>query len=57
MTLNYEMMVERYPNLKQEVGGSNPAMKSPLYRMENFPDDQLPLVLWRWHVGLLSQKN
>jgi hypothetical protein len=24
MTLNYEMMVERYPNLKEEVGGSNP---------------------------------
>jgi hypothetical protein len=24
MTLNYRMMVERYPNLKEEVGGSNP---------------------------------
>jgi hypothetical protein len=23
-TLNYQMMVERYPNLKEEVGGSNP---------------------------------
>ena len=23
MTLNYRMMVERYPNLKAEVGGSN----------------------------------
>jgi hypothetical protein len=22
MTLNYQMMVERYPNLKEEVGGS-----------------------------------
>jgi hypothetical protein len=24
MTLNYWMMVERYPNLKKEVGGSIP---------------------------------
>ena len=24
MTLNYQMMVERYPNLKEEVGGFNP---------------------------------
>jgi hypothetical protein len=24
MTLNYWMMVERYANLKEEVGGSNP---------------------------------
>ena len=24
MTRNYRMMVERYPNLKEEVGGSNP---------------------------------
>ena len=24
MTLSYQMMVERYPNLKEEVGGSNP---------------------------------
>ena len=24
MTLNYQMMVERYPNLKEEVGGSIP---------------------------------
>jgi len=24
MTLNYQMMVERYPNPKEEVGGSNP---------------------------------
>ena len=23
-TLNYQMMVERYPNLKDEVGGSTP---------------------------------
>jgi hypothetical protein len=24
MTLNFRMMLERYPNLKEEVGGSNP---------------------------------
>ena len=24
MTLNYHMMVERYSNLKEEIGGSNP---------------------------------
>ena len=24
MTLNYRVMVEGYPNLKEEVGGSNP---------------------------------
>ena len=24
MTLNYWVMVEGYPNLKEEVGGSNP---------------------------------
>jgi hypothetical protein len=24
MTLNYQMVVERCPNLKEEVGGSNP---------------------------------
>ena len=26
-TTNYWMMVERYPNLKEEVGGSNPRCK------------------------------
>ena len=26
-TLNYQMMVERYPNLKEEVGGSNSGQK------------------------------
>jgi hypothetical protein len=32
MTLNYWMMVERYPNLKEEVGGSIPGreISSPL---------------------------
>jgi hypothetical protein len=32
-------------------------VKSPLYMTENLPGGQLPLVLWRWHVGLLSQNK
>ena len=39
--------MERYPNLKEEVGGSIPALKSPLYLTKT----------WRWYVGLLSQKE
>jgi hypothetical protein len=31
-------------------------VKSPLYLTENLLGGQLPPVLWRWHVGLLSQK-
>jgi hypothetical protein len=34
-----------------------PAIKSPLYLTENLPGGQLPLVLWCWHVGLLSQRK
>jgi hypothetical protein len=29
-------------------------MKSPLYLTENLSGGELPLVLWHWHVGLLS---
>ena len=29
-TLNYRMMVERYSNIKEEVGSSNPGRESPL---------------------------
>ena len=36
MTVHYWMMVEGYPNLKEEVGGSIPAMKSPLYMTETY---------------------
>jgi hypothetical protein len=51
-------MVERYPNLKEEVGGSIPGceISSPLCLTEDLPGGQLPHVLWRWHVGLLSKK-
>jgi hypothetical protein len=37
------MMVERYPNLKGEVGGS-----IPLYLTENLSSGKLSLVLWCW---------
>jgi hypothetical protein len=33
MTLNYRIMVERYPNLKEEVGGSNPDCEISFYQM------------------------
>ena len=57
-TLNYWMMVERYSNLKEEVGGSNlPAVKSPLYLTKNLSGGQLPHVLWCWPVRLLSRNN
>jgi hypothetical protein len=51
------MMVEGYPNLKEEVGGSNPGCEISLCLTENLSGAQLPLVLCHWHVGLLSQKK
>ena len=57
MTLNYWVMVEGYPNLKEEVGGSNPGCEISSLLDENLPGGELPLVLWHWHVGLLSQKK
>jgi hypothetical protein len=39
MPLNYWMMVERYPNLKEEVGGSNPGCE-----ISSLPD--IKLVRW-----------
>ena len=56
MTLNYRMMVERYPNLKEEVGSSNPGCEISPLPYGNLLGGQLPHVLWRWHVNLLSQK-
>ena len=57
-TLNYWMMVERCPNLKEEVGGLIPGCEiSSLLDKKNLPGGQLPHVLWRWHVGLLSPKK
>ena len=39
MTLNFRMMVKRYPNLKEEVGSSNPG-----YEISSLPDEKL--VKW-----------
>jgi hypothetical protein len=55
-TLNYRMMMKRYPNLKEEIGGLNLTTKSPLYLTENLLGGQLPPVLRRCHIGLLSHK-
>ena len=57
MTLNYWIMVEGYPNLKKEVSGLNPGYEISSLPDGNLSSGQLPLVLWHWHVGLLSQKN
>ena len=35
----------------------SPAVKSPLHLTENLPGDQLPPVLWRWHINLLSSEK
>jgi hypothetical protein len=32
-------------------------VKSALYLTNNLPGRQLPPILWRWHVRLLSQQN
>ena len=57
MTPNYWMMAERYPNRKEEVGGSIPGCEISSLLDRNLPGGQLTPVLWRWHVGLLSQKK
>ena len=44
-TLNYWMMVERYPNLKEEVGDSITGCEFSSLLDKNLPDGQLPLVL------------
>jgi hypothetical protein len=57
MTRNYWMMLEKYPNLKEEVGGSIPRYEiSSLLDKKNLPDSQLPPLLWRWPVGHLFHK-
>jgi hypothetical protein len=51
------MMVERYPNLKEEVGSLIPGCEiSSLLDKKNLPGGQLPPVLWYWLVALLSLK-
>ena len=50
----YWMMVERYPNLKEEVGGSIPGCKISSLLDKNLPYGQLPPLLRLLHVRLLS---
>ena len=49
--------MERYPNLKEEVGGSNPGCEISSLPGGNLSGGQLPHVLWCLHVGLLSQER
>jgi hypothetical protein len=52
------MMVEKIFKSQGRGWGVNfPAVKSSLYLTEYLPGGQLSLVLWRWHVGLLSQQK
>ena len=51
------MMVERYPNLTEEVGGLISGSEIFSLLTENLPGGQLPPVLWRWPVILLSRKR
>ena len=50
------MMVERYQNLKEKVGGSKPRCEISSLLDRNLPGGQLPLVHWRWPTGPLSPK-
>ena len=34
-----------------------PVVKSPLYLIEYLPSGQPLLVLWRWPIGLMSEKE
>ena len=56
-TLNYWTMMERYPNLKEDVGGSIAGCEMSSLLDGNLSGGQVSPVLWRWHVGLLSQKG
>ena len=56
-TLNYWMIMERYPNPKEEVGNSIPDHEIPSLLDKTLARWRVPLVLWRWHVGFyLKQK-
>ena len=57
MTLNYRVMVEGYPNLKEEVGGSNPSCEISFLLDGKLVRWSTASCAWRWPVGLLSQKK
>jgi hypothetical protein len=54
MTCNYRMMVERYSNVKEEVGSSNPSCEISSLPDGNLPGGRLPHVLWQWPVDIMS---
>ena len=56
-TVNYWIMVERYPAFIEEVGGSIPGSEISSLLDKILQGGELPPVLWRWHVSLLSQKK
>ena len=56
-TLNYWMMVEGYPNIKEEVGCLIPGCEVSSLLDINLSGGQLPHVLWLWPIDLQSQKN
>ena len=51
-TLNYWMVVEKIPNIKEEVGGPIPGYEFSSLLDMNLQGGQLSLVLWRWPVDL-----
>ena len=51
------MMMERYPNLNEEVGGAIPGCEISSLLDRNLPCSQLPPMLGHWHVELLSLKR
>ena len=56
-TVNYWMMMERYPYLMQKVGGLIFGCEIPSLFDKDLSGGQLPFVLWCWPVGFLSQKE
>ena len=44
-------------NSPSHVMGTKDLVFTPLYLTENLPGGKLPPALWRWPIGLLSQKK
>ena len=55
--LNYWVMVEGYPNFKEEVGGSNPGCEISSLLDGKLARWSTASCAWRWPVSLLSQKK
>ena len=53
----YWVMVEGYPNLKEEVGGSNLGCEISSLLDGKLARWSTASCAWRWPVGLLSQKK